>query len=826
MRTNKDALLYDPSMRNPILKAFSLCSLFVFANGGAAAIATDRFSTEIEPLLEAYCVKCHGPEEQESNLRIDTLDRDFVNGRDGESWHDMLDVLILEDMPPEDEDQPSVTERAAIVEWITDKLTQASEIRRSTGGQGVVRRLTRYEYNNTLTDLLGVELDYAKDLPPESSSHDGFLNNGSVMGMSSMQLEFYLKAAQRGLSIALVEGAAPYQYRHWSTENVARREAWVLDEPHTRNIQPGNAFMSRILEYPTEGAVTIRVKAHAVIPEGKGPPRMRVRIGVLADTYIPGSQVGQDIDVWETATESGVYEFRGRLEEFPVLTTPTPHPGLVITVQNTYDDGSDAIEIIDLRLNEQQRELNTPDPEQPWLVVERVEFVAPDYAVWPPRHHQDILGLGQVTAAEEEERARESIAKFMKRAFRRPPASKEVDEVYAFYNESRQSYPTHIQAMRQALSMVLVSPQFLYLMEPKGAKPGFRKLTPHEVASRLSYFLWSTMPDDRLIELADNGRLLKNNVLKKEIRRMLDAPKSKRFVEQFADQWLDLGALDRVAVNPQFYPDFNDRVKPDMRKESIAFFEEVLRENLSALNFLDSDFAMLNERLAKHYGIEGVVGTEMSRAALKPEHRRGGLITQASMLVGNSTGEDSHPIDRAVWILDRLLDDPPAPPPASVPDLDPETPGFAQLSLKEQLEIHRDTEGCVSCHRKIDPWGIPLEHFDATGLYRTEVLRLTAEEKGQARNQSEWAPLDAEDVMPDGHEINGADQLKAYLLEERKDDFARALVVKIAAYALGRSIEFTDEPIIDRLTAQFADNDYRLDFLITSIVSSELFLTR
>ncbi len=780
----------------------------------------------VEPLMQKYCVKCHGPDKQKNNLRVDTLNRDFVNGRDGETWHDMLDVLILEDMPPEDEEQPTSDERAAIVDWITAELTHAAEVKRSTGGQGVVRRLTRYEYNNTMSELLGVELDYAKDLPPETSSHDGFLNNGSVMGMSAMQLEYYLKAAQRGLSIALVEGEQPWRFRHWGTENVARRESWILDTPHTRNIQPGNAFMTRLMEFPTEGPVTVRVKAHAVIPEGKGPPRMRVRIGILADTYIPGGQVGKDIDVWESADAPGEYVFKGRLESFPVLTTPSNIPGMLITVQNVYDDGSDAIEIIDLRINEQQRELNTPDPKQPWLVVERVEFAAPDYAMWPPANHREILGLESIGIDEGESQARDSIAHFMRRAFRRPPSDSEIDEVFAFYQSVRPNYATHIQAMRQALSMVLVSPQFLYLMEPTGDAEGARKLTSYEVASRLSYFLWSAMPDERLLKLAESGRLLRKKTLRGEVERMLESPLSERFVERFTEQWLDLGGLDRVAVNPQFYPDFNDRVKPDMRRESVAFFNEVLREDLSALNFVDSDFTMLNERLAKHYGIDGVTGTEMSRVALRPEHRRGGLVTHASMLVGNSTGEDSHPIERAVWILERLLDDPPSPPPASVPDLDPETPGFAELSLKEQLEIHRASEGCVSCHRKIDPWGIPLEHYDATGLYREEVLRLTAEEKGQARTQEEKAPLDARDVMPDGREVDGATQLKTYLLEQKRDAFARAMVVKLTAYALGRSLEFTDEAAIDALTEQFQKRDYRLDFLINSIVTSELFLTR
>jgi hypothetical protein len=267
-------------------------------------------------------------------------------------------------------------------------------------------------------------------------------------------------------------------------------------------------------------------------------------------------------------------------------------------------------------------------------------------------------------------------------------------------------------------------------------------------------------------------------------------------------------------------------VKEAMRLESQSFFAEVLRNDLSAMNFIDSEFTMLNERLAKHYGIEGVTGTAMTRVPLLPEHRRGGLITQGSMLLGNSTGEDSHPIDRAVWILERLLDDPPSPPPANVPSLDSETPGFAMLTLKEQLAVHRQDQACANCHRKIDPWGIPLEQYDATGLFRAEVIRLTARKKGEARNQKEFAEVDAFDTMPDGHSIHGAEELKAYLLNEKNDQFAKAMVSKMTTYALGRSLEFTDEEAVKKLTKDFKKRDYRLDHLINSIVTSKLFLTR
>ena len=817
--------ILPPSMRLSLPKCFFAFPLLVLT-GLPLDADTISYKSHVAPLLKSYCIECHGPDKQKNGVRVDTMDLDFVWGKDRDTWHDMLDVLHLGEMPPEDEKQLSNRERQLITDWITAEMTAAAEERRSTNGLGVIRRLTNYEYNNTMTDLLGVEMDYAKNLPPESHSHDGFQNNGSIMGMSSMQLEYYLQAAQMGLKKALIEAPQPERFEHIGSENAARKAGRSKEKRHTRNIQPGNAFWTRMMEYPTEGPVRVRVKAHAIIPDGKGPPRMRVWVGLRADTYVPGGQIGEDIDVEATAEEPGIYEFNGFLEHYPALKLSANFPGMVLMVQNVYDDGSDAIQLLDLKINQQLKKLDKPDPQQAWLVVESVEFVANEFEFWPPAHHQTILFQGAAIPEDEAGYAKRVIKRFMMRAFRRPPTSGEVDDVLSFFEEVRPDYSSFVESMRQALSMVLISPPFLYLMEPIDEGKGARKLTSYEVASRLSYFLWSTMPDEELMELASNRKILRPSVLREQVKRMLGAPKAKRFVEQFTDQWLDLQALERVAVNPQFYPDFDDRVKIAMREESQAFFAEILHNDLSALNFIDSDFTMLNERLAKHYGIEGVRGNAMQRVALKPEHRRGGVLTQGSMLVGNSTGEDSHPIDRAVWILERLLNDPPSPPPPNVPALDSETPGFAQLTLKDQLAVHREDPACTNCHRKIDPWGIPLEHYDATGLYRTEAIRLLASEKGRTRTQKEFAVLDAQDTMPDGHQIHGVEELKAYLLTEKKDQFSETLVAKLTTYALGRSLEFTDKAAIEKISKDFQKHDYRLNQLIHSIVTSKLFLTR
>lgn len=527
--------------------ALRYCGLVVAAlwvgglSVGVCAVGAE-FERDVQPLLEQFCVDCHGPQKQKSDVRLDTLNRDFISGPHAEDWHDVLDVLNRGEMPPEDEKQMTSAERQVIVDWITGQLTHAAEVKRSTGGRGVLRRLTRYEYNQTMKDLLGVDLNYANDLPPEARSSDGFKNNGSSMGMSALQLEYYLAAARMGLSKALVEGEAPKRIRHVTTENQTRNVNKPLKQPHTKNIQPGSSFLARMMEYPEEGPVRVRVKVGVKLPEGASvagvvgvAPRMRVAMGVRADTENPESLMGEEVDVVEVDGEVGVYEFVGRMENFPLPNKVSgKYPGLLVNVYNVYDDGSGALDKMYLKLNQQEKFLNKPDETQPWLVIESVEFIGSDYEYWPPKHHQAILFEGDGSGGDETGYARRVLERFMGRAFRRPAHADEVDLMLGYFERVRGG-DTFVEAMRETLAMVLVSPEFLYLLEPVDGE-GARPLTGYEVASRLSYFLWSTMPDDQLIKLAGDGGLLKKRTLAKQVSRMLADDRSQRFENHFADQ--------------------------------------------------------------------------------------------------------------------------------------------------------------------------------------------------------------------------------------------------------------------------------------------------
>ena len=371
---------------------------------------------------------------------------------------------------------------------------------------------------------------------------------------------------------------------------------------------------------------------------------------------------------------------------------------------------------------------------------------------------------------------------------------------------------SEIFALKETLAAALASANFIFLSEPHVAgKP--RPLSDHELATRLSYFLWSSMPDEDLSALADAGRLREPSVLQKQFDRMFKDEKSDRFAEQFCMQWLDLEGVDRVAINPQYYKKFDNALKPAMVGETLAFFKEILQSNSSALQFIDADFTMLNAALAKHYGLSGPRSQRFERVSLKGTQRPGGLLGHASTHLAGSDGADSHPIKRAVWIREHLLHDPPNPPPPDVPDLAASVPNFEKLSIREQLVQHREKEACADCHRSIDPWGIALERYDAIGLLREKTARLKK-------------PVSTETVLPGNHQVSGLADLQKVLLDVRRDQFAKALVSKMLIYALGRSLQLADDPLVEELSVQFAKDDYRLSDLMKNIVMSELFLSR
>ncbi len=912
-------------------------------NASEPLIADTDFQSSIKPILTAYCVQCHGEQKHKADLRLDTLAGHF-SGADAESWHDVLNRVEIGEMPPEKAKAIPTAERRRLVAWIRSGIRNASLQQQGRQDRTVVRRLTRYEYNNTLRDLTGIDLNFARDLPPESSSSNGFKNNGRTLGLSPLQIEYYLLAARRAMDRAIVSGEAPEIYRHRFEESSPSNTPRIKT-PIGNRMEPGGRFFGKMLEYPSQGEFIVRVKAAADIPPGQGVPRMHVSLGLRSDTVSPTKMLAE-VDVVNSKSQSKVYEFRARIEEFPLPGHNPKFPGVTIAVENVYDDGlppelpilidtirfsaaekneialaakQNAPELLQvnetgagkktsrnltklvatvqqgieelrrldpdhkkqldlaLRLFDVQASCDKlkgqvqnlakqikQDPDALWeayqthnssalsdhqavlarfdnltpvdrkdkaamraflpappdrstLVLQSLEFEGPIFDRWPPASHRRLL---PDVSGSERSRAASSIQQFMSRAYRRPVTDQDVQVVLSFYDELRPVSESFEEAMRESFAMILVSPEFLYLFEPNETQER-RPLTQHELATRISYFLWSTMPDPALIELANEGKLSNPDILAKHVREMIRDPKTEQLVEHFTDQWLDLSGIERVAINPEYYPDFDDRLKPMMRKETHAFVTEILRNDLSVLNLLDSEFLMLNEPLAKHYGLTGPQGGQFERVQLEQGSDRGGILTQAAVLLLNSTGEDSHPIRRGVWLRSRLLDDPPAPPPPDVPDLDSEEPELASLSVRQQLEFHRTKEACNDCHRGIDPWGIPFEQFDAVGKWRDTALRIAS-----GRKKKMNVPVEAVTILPNGQEIDGIRQLKNYLLEQESRRFSRAFTSRLLEYSIGRSVTFSDHDAVESLNDQFSRDNFRLSDLIVEIVKSDSFQSK
>lgn len=767
------------------------------------------FETQVKPILEKRCFKCHGDEKQKGDLRLDLLPTNLLKDRvAAETWHDVRDALNLSEMPPGKEPPLPPAELNILTSWITQEIDAVIKARTSSDGRVVLRRLNRTEYQNTMRDLLGIEMDYAKNLPPEALSEDGFRNNGGTLQMSDLQLEYYLEAARKGLTKAIVTGSRPEVFAKEFTKTIKdkNRGSHILDKDQQ--------FVVKLMEYPEEGEILIRAKVRAQFAEGRGYPQLRAAIGYRADVQAPRGFL-PPVDI--SSEDWQIVEFRTRIENFPLPSkTQSKFPGLLIWLDNAYAEGRE--KPLKARGKGKKQKTTVGPLNYPQIEVASMEFAGPIFDQWPPSHHQAIL-FPSKHRSDEETYAKAVLRNFMSKAFRRPIEDAEISPYSRFFSAARPKMASFEEAIRETLTMVLISPDFLYLVEPSDSKK--RALGDWELASRLSYFLWSSMPDTRLFSLAKEGTLSDPGILKKETSRMISDQRSWQFVEQFTDQWLDVGALQRVAINPTYYPKFDPALKTSMRGETLHFFGELFHKNLSALNIIDSDFTMLDESLGRHYGLTGPKGSRFERVSLKADDHRGGILTHGSVLLGNSTGEDSHPVKRAVWIRERLLDDPPSPPPPNVPDLDSTDPNFANLSIRDQLAEHRKQVSCNECHRGIDPWGIPLENFGADGLWRDQILRKKNNGRGMTK-----VPVSPVSILPDGRDVEGIADLKKYLLENRREQFARAFSSKLLTYALGRRLELVDESEVDDLTARFIKSDYRIKDLIHLVVASKTFQSK
>ncbi|MFP6762598.1 MAG: DUF1592 domain-containing protein, partial [Planctomycetaceae bacterium] len=675
------------------------------------------FRAQVLPFIKTHCIRCHGAEKSNGGITLHTVNGDLSTGRDLEHWDRILDVLTGGDMPPEGEQiQPAQQDRERVARWIAAGLhdygTKAGQAPRTP----TVRRLTNVEYENTVRDLLGFRLQLIDNLPEDPVKPYRFNNSAEFMRMGPEQVDRYLENARRAMASAIVNPARPEQHttrREWKSfgleKGLGGDEVGVWGN---RRNTPATGMGLR--SFPQTGEFRIRIKASAILPPGitELPLRLIMGYGINVNSSTQQVEPVGTIRLRNTPDDPQVFEFRGRMENYPARPggskngQPLPDT-MVITPQNLYDDGT---------LNDGKRNLSMPR-----AVVEWIEFAAPLTDVWPPSHHTRILFESPLRQSDRQAYVQEVLKRFMSRAYRRPATEQEVQRFVRIYNLVLPELETLEAAMRETLAMVLTSPQFLY----HTAVDADAASRQYELACRMSYFLWGSLPDTELMQLAAKGTLDDRDVIEQQVRRLLADDRSRDFTDNFTTQWLNLARLKTVPINRDLFPRFlyyvpvgeragteqpyRPTIRDYMLQETRGFVAELIRRNASVLSIVDSDFACLNQPLAAHYGIKQVEGHTFRPVMLKPEYRLGGLLTHGSVLISNSTGSAPHPVYRAVWLREAILGDEVQPPPAEVPALSDSVGETAEqsLTIRDLLARHRQQESCNACHARLDPWGIP-----------------------------------------------------------------------------------------------------------------------
>ncbi len=820
----------------------------------------EEYQKFIAPIFAKSCIDCHGPKQSKSGFRVDELDPNLLSGGDVDRWVEIYDVLSKREMPPDDEPDYHLKDddRARIIEWLGNEMQKASRVRGDAGGYSSFRRMANYEYNHALQDLLDLNLEFTAALPPENTSEDGFKNSSKYLQMSAAQLETYREIALEALKKATVEGERP-KVVTWQIpmEEAMDKAAALKQKPvhrknpadageightHIFNKETGEGYAYQWTYYvdvhygiwnlkPDEVTTAIPPVSSvvAVLPPSRqirldlgnwvpdeGMLRVRIRVG--ASERRPGQTANiRLVFGFETNNEG---KRSARVSRRDVEVTASVEAPEFLTFDVPIDElprnpfrrvhevgGSpNCTEFIEINNISSTGRRGEGEPVN--LEIDYVEVEAGRYEEWPPKSHAAIF-FESPNRNDEDAYCREILKRFMTRAWRRPVGEAEIAPYHELFSKFRVGFSGFEEPMIEVLATVLASPEFLYLVQTESDTPATaHAVSDLEMASRLSFFLWSSIPDTALLELAFAGKLREPEVLNSQIERMLADPKSQRFGRHFVQQWLGLEALDNLVVDKTKFEFYDEAFEGNLVGEPLAFFDHVLRNNGSIMDFLDSDYLVINEPLARHYGIPGVSGQEFRKVAISPGVNRGGLLTTAAVLTMTSTGVDSNPLKRGVWLLERMLHDPPPPPPPNVPEVDLTDPRILKMTPKERMADHRNQAACQSCHAKIDPWGLALENFDALGRFRTSI------------NEQ---PVDASAVLYNKQALDGVAGLKRYLMADRQDQFAGAMVHKLSSYALGRPMSFADRGAIDEMAAELKKRGNGLRDLVSIVIHSELF---
>ncbi|MEY2408068.1 MAG: hypothetical protein QOF48_738 [Verrucomicrobiota bacterium] len=850
----------------------------------------------VESFLQKHCAECHDSETKKGGLNLDALAFNLPNPTNFDRWVSIHDRVSSGEMPPKKKARPEPVEVESFTRELSSRLTEVERARTEREGRATQRRLNRYEYENALRDLLHAPWLQVKDWLPEDGESHRFNKIGDALDVSHVQMARYLGAADYALRQVMagsVERPATRITRYYARDqrsytgpmkftvfNTAPERATfpVLGYKGQPEVRAGNAPISagktNAALRELEGVGVVASAYEPIEPkfnQFRAPVagRYKLRFNAYSVWVGPGQS-----NKWFIPNLDDVS--RGHRDEPVVIYSETP-PRLLRWLGKFDITPDPAVYQLDVSLlageiirpdagrlfrsrpgaSRWQNPLAEHDG-QPGVVFRWLEVEGPIYDEWPPAGHQSLFGnLPMVNRKETAAVARDAagtnrfgdrkftpppdveivskkpmndaarlLTGFIQRAYRQPVVEKELKRFLPVIEQALRKGNGFGDAMLAAYTAVLCSPEFVCLEE----KPG--RLDDDALASRLSFFLWNSAPDEELRALARSGRLHSPDVLRAQTERLLSDSKSRRFVDAFLDYWIDLRRIDATAPDSDLYPDYylDDLLSESAREETQLFFEELLRCDLPARNVVSSDFAMLNERLAAHYGLPRVNGVALRRVALPKDSPRGGLMTQASVLKVTANGTTTSPVLRGAWIMERILGQKPPPPPPSVPAVEPDIRGA--VTIRQQLDKHRTLESCAVCHTKIDPAGFALENFDVMGGWRDRYRAMGdgIPEKGLAKSGQKFAfhlalPVDATGELPDGRRFTNIRELKQLLLADEKQ-LARNLARQLAVYATGAPVRFSDRAPIEQILERAGSSHYGVRSLVHELVQSELFLMK
>jgi mono/diheme cytochrome c family protein len=744
---------------------------------GAAppSLPNSTFSREGVAFLQKHCVHCHGAKTKKADLSLQAFTDDASLMANRKVWQSVLSVLRAGDMPPPKRPRPTPAEIDAFTRTVELVFDRADRSAPPDPGRVTIRRLNRTEYNNTIRDLIGVDFQPAEDFPSDDVGH-GFDNIGDVLSLSPVLMERYLAAAESITARAIAVTPPKPTVRR---QNGRYLEPAMGDAPHWRPLAK-KGMLHTPFRTSGDGEYFLRVRAYG--KSDKEPVRIALTVN--------GKEM-KTFDVTAEQKSPQVYEARVELE-------PGEHRVGVSLLNPAADDKGRT------------------------LFVEYLELTGPTDG--RPASHRRLLAC--TPGKSRVEQTREVLSRFTSLAYRRPATTEEVERLVKLAEGAVTRGEPWEAGIQLAFQAVLVSPKFLFRVElddrPDSAAP--HPLDEYQLASRLSYFLWSSMPDRELFDLAGKKALSSN--LDAQVRRMLKDPKAGALVENFALQWLQLRRLKTFSADPKLFPSFTEELRSAMLRETELFFGAIMTEDRSILELIDADFTFLNEPLARHYGIadtngnwlgqkptrpggKPIRGREFERVSL-PNKLRGGLLTQAGVLTVTSNPTRTSPVKRGRWVLEQLLGTPPPPPPPNVPELAEGDKAVLTGSLRQRMEQHRVNPSCAACHARMDPLGFAFENYNAIGAWR---------------DRDGSFPVDPSGILPDGKTFKGPAELKSILLE-KKDLFARCLAEKMLIYALGRGLEPTDKQTLDRIGTALAADRYRFSTLVIEITKSFPFRMR